>query len=484
MGKKGIGKAFLVVIAIGFGLIGLSFLETPFPDIVPLSVLQQTIGCDPDEVECFLSFPRNVRGDNPVFPLVLPLQDVDTSSPMTIEFQTFPINVIAECLPFAGDITIDLTDEDGNLLTVVQKGKTEVQPLLMQGQQTLIFNFNVPSCPTGNILYGFEKLNPDGTATACFFPSGQLSGCGIGTGLRFSQAPPEIREFANPLLAQRVFLSDRDQDVIETAQRFAIAESFQLVNPTVITDLKVFADSDVIRSLRDLDTKITAFVWNLDKTPPERIVQSAETFSALTTGIDLDFTFPNAVALLAVVNDQPVTYGVGIRVEQNIGQEFLYKQSNQTAVTHECRIDRNSQSDSESMFVPNGLCGFDIFHSQFLASQILAELPDPNDPTTLTRPELVALLCEGISPEPIICQGINTASPTADQCGATEIFFNGQCLCAPTFDRDAQGNCVITDTDLLPALLQIGEFSLQLLVIIGAIIIVLGIIGIIVRSRR
>jgi len=482
MGKKGIGKAFLVVIAIGFGLIGLSFLETPFPDIVPLSILQQTIGCDPDEVECFFSFPRNIRSDNVGAPFALPLNEIDVNSPMTIEYQTFPINVIAECLPFAGDIDINLTDENGNLITVVTKGKTEIQPLLMQGQQTLILEFIVPTCPTGTILYGFEKLNPDGTATPCFFPSGQLSGCGLGTGLRFSQTPPEIREFVNPLLAQRVFLSDRDQIIEETAQRFAIAESFQLVDPTVITDVTIAIGQGA--QFPSLETSITAFVWNLDKTPPERIVQSAETFTGITRDVDLDFTFPNAVVLLAVENDQQINYGVGIRVDQNIGEIFEYHQSNQTAVTHECRIDRNSASDSESMFVSNGLCGFDIFHSQFLASQILAQLPDPNDPATLTRPELVALLCEGISPEPIICQGINTASPTDDQCGATEIFFNGQCLCAPTFDRDAQGNCVITETDLLPDLLQIGQFSLQLLVIIGVIIIVLGIIGIIVRSRR
>ncbi len=481
--KKGIGAVFLVIIVIGFGMIGLSFLETPFPDIVPLSLLQR-FGCDPDQVECFSSHPRIIRSDQVQTPFALPLQQIDTTLPMIIEYQTFPVVLPASCIGFEGDIDIMLTDENGDLVTIVKKGRTDIQPLLKQGQQTLIRQFIVPTCPTDRITYEFEKLNPDGTATPCFFPSGQLSGCGLGTGLRFTQKAPELREFANPLLAQSLFLSDRDQEVVETAQRFAVAESFQLVDPTVITDLRVQIDNPLSTSLTDLETSITAFVWNLDKTPPERVVQSAETFTGLTRDFELDFTFPNAVVLLAVENDQQITYGVGIRVDQNIGQEFAYQQANLTAVTHECVIDRNSATDSESMFTSNGICGFDIFHSQFLASQILAELPDPNDPATLTRPELVALLCEGITPEPIICQGIDTTSPTAGSCGVTEIFFNRECICAPTFFRQANGQCVIADKSNLPDLLQISEFSFNLLVIAGGIVVGLGILGIIVRRRR
>ena len=159
MGKKGIGKAFLVVIAVGFGLIGLSFLETPFPDFIPLSVLQQTIGCDPDEVECFFSFPRIIRSDNVGAPFALPLNEIDVNSPMTIEYQTFPINIASGCEGFEGDITINLTDENRNLITVVSKGKTEIQPLIMQGQQTLIFEFVVPTCPTGTILFPFRPCS-------------------------------------------------------------------------------------------------------------------------------------------------------------------------------------------------------------------------------------------------------------------------------------------------------------------------------------
>ncbi len=489
MGKKGIGKAFLVIIAVGFGLIGLSFLETPFPDIIPLTILQQTIFCPPDQVECRIAFVGSAGffqdGQAPIN--ILPLSEIDTLSPMIVNFEAEPIrtatntffNVPPECESFVTeDVIMNLKDENDNVLHVIPEGITDIQPFIQQGQQTLILETVAGVC---------QPNFDDGIRSIRYFMNGvqdPVFGTGQATFI-FSQKPPEIIEFSNTLLAQHNFLSDyRDQAVVEKAQRFAVAESFQLVDPTVITDLKIRMGSDLRQSERDLDTQITAFVWNLDETPPKRIVQSTETFKGITSDIDLEFTFQNAVVLLAVENDQQITYGVGFRVDQNIGQEFVYTQSNQTADTHECVIDRNSASDSESMFVSNGLCGFDIKHSQFKASQILQALPDLNDPNILTRPELVALLCEGISPEPIICQGINTARPTADQCGVTEIFFNGQCLCAPTFDRNAQGDCVITETDLLPDLLQIGQFSLQLLVIIGVIIIVLGIIGIVVKSRR
>ncbi len=486
MGKKGIGKVFLVVIVFGFGLIGLSFLETPFPDFIPLSLLQQIFFCQPDKVECQISFVGSfgsfVDGNPPI--QILPLNDIDTKSPMIVNFAGEPIRsgsfaLPPECESFATeDIIINLKDENDNVIHIITEGITDIQPFIQQGQQTLILETVAGVCQPNfddglrSIRYAMHAVpSPTGSFGQATFV--------------FLQKPPEIIEFKETLLEQHLFLSDyRDQGVEEKAQRFAVAESFQLVDPTVITDVKIRIGSGLRQSDRDLGTQITAFVWNLDETPPKRIVQSTETFTGATPSVDIEFTFQNAVVLLAVENDQQITYGVGFRVDQNIGEIFVYTQSNQTADTHECVIDRNSASDSESMFVSNGLCGFDIKHSQFKASQILAQLPDVNDPNTLTRPELVALLCEGISPEPAICQGINTASPTADQCGVTEIFFNGECLCAPTFDRNAQGDCIITETDLLPDLLQIGQFSLQLLVIIGVIIIVLGIIGIVVRSRR
>jgi len=492
---KNAGLFFGAIVLVGFGVVAIGFLETPFPDIIPLSLIL--------ERECFvnvLGFGQVSFGDlectlrissltDRVLPLTRPLTlvGVDTDSPMTLEWTWVSSSQgNLACDATVTDPTVTLTDETGSIISTPPKGITEIQPLLLPDQQTLNIlvegNFDPVICQQGDVRY-----------------NGELT-------LRFLQDPPEIQEFTNPLLAQWLYLADfRDQSRVETSQRFAVAESFQLVDPTVITSLRVRIGSDLNIGEQDFGTSITAFVWNLDESPPKRIVQSAETFTGFQASrpeVDIDFTFPNAVALLPVENNQQITYGVGIRVEQNIGQKFIYMQSNQTADTHECVIARNSASDSESSFISNALCGFDIFHSHFKASQILDTgdegvsqviildrlteienlIESTDDP--ITRAELVALLCEGIEPEPQICQGINTASPTADQCGVTEIFFNGQCLCAPTFDRNAQGSCEISDKSTLPDLLQIGGLSFLALVVIGVIIILVGITGIIVRRRR
>ncbi len=483
MGNKGknVGIFFIIIIIVGIGVVAIGFsqstLPLPFPELQSLSVLLER-ECSPNvigfgqvsfgDLECTLRI-TNLRDQD--LPLTRPLTliGVDTDSPMTLDWNYIHSSRgNLACDATVTDPTVTLTDETGSIIATPPKGITEIQPLLLPDQQTLIIlvegNFDPVICQEGDVRYNGEVR------------------------LNFLQDPPEIQEFTNPLLEQWLYLADfRDQARIETDQRFAVAESFQLVDPTVITGLRVRVGSDLSFSLQDFGTSLTAFVWDLNESPPKRIVQSAETFTGFQSSrpeIDIDFTFPNAVALLAVDNNQQITYGVGIRVEQSIGQEFVYTQSNQTADTHECVIARNSPSDSESTFVSNGLCGFDIFHSPFKASQILQALPDVNDPNTLTRSDLIALLCEGVSPTPVTCQGFDTAQPTPSSCGVTEIFFNGQCLCAPTYDRQSNGQCVIADKSNLPDLLQIGQFSLQLLVIIGAIIIVLGIIGIILRSRR
>jgi len=480
MGNKGnnAGLMFLVIVVIGVGVVAVGFsqqiIPLPLPELQSLSVLLER-ECDVNTVgfgqinfgdlQCRLIIGTLVDDRLPVVK-PLPLTDVDVKSPMTLT-----LNYVASsqgnpaCDATVSDPIVTLSDENGNVIGTPPQGITDIQPLITQGQQTLVItiqgNFDPAVCGDGDVRY-----------------NGSLR-------IDFLQKPPEIEEFTNPLLEQWLYLADfRDQSRIETDQSFAVAESFQLVDPTVITGLRVRIGSDLPTSSQDFDTSITAFVWNLDESPPKRVVQSAETFKGIVASrpeIDIDFTFPNAVALLALENNQQVTYGVGIRVDQNIGQKFIYMQSNQTADTHECVIDRNSQADSESMFVSNGLCGFDIFHSPFKASQILAELPDINDPSlSITQAEIIRILCEGLEPEPDICQ----IQATPDQCGITEIFFNGECICAPTFDRNAQGDCEITEKNLLPDLLQIAEFSFLLLVIIGGIIIVIGIIGIIIRSRR
>ncbi len=483
MGNKGknLGLLFGVFVVVGIGVVAIGFSETTFPDIIPFALILErecnfnTIGFGEvsfGDIECNQRFNSFRTSDLP-FSFVLPLSGVDTNSPMILDYNFDPSFPSAECLPFVTDITtLTLTDENGSIIFVGDETITDIQPLLLPDQQALIVSFDdttVGICPTQDIRY--------------------VGGGGCNC-LTFLQRPPEIEEFTDPLLEQWLYLADfRDQGVIETSQRFAVAESFQLVDPTVITGLRARVGSDLSSALQDASTSVTAFVWNLDETPPKRVVQSAETFVGLKPSrpeLDLDFTFPNAVVLLAVENNQQVTYGVGISVTQNVGQEFVYMQANQTANTHECVIDRNSLADSESMFVPNGICGFDIFHNQFKAFQILQALPDIDDPNlgdpslSITQTELIRILCEGLEPEPDICQ----IQPTPDQCGITEIFFNGECICAPTFDRNAQGDCEITEKNLLPDLLQIAEFSFLLLVVIGGIIIVIGIIGIIVRSRR
>jgi len=477
------------MIVFGLALVGMTVLEIPISDIFSLTIIQRLTGCDPDEVECFLGFQGFFNDGNPPR-FALPLSEVDTNAPITINFVVDPIRTGSfalplECEPFVTeDVIVNMKDGNGNIIQVIQEGLTDLQPLLLPNQQTLVLEFVAGVCQP-NFDDGIRSINyavsgvPDPSVGGNPFPS-----------LRFLQKPPEIREFSNALLEQRIFLSDnRDQAVDELVPRFAIAETFQLVNPTVITDLTfqmaILRPDD--RSIPiDLQTTITAYVWNMGQTPPERIVQSSETFTGLDRDHILQFTFPNAVALLPVDNnDQPITYGVGVRIDQNPTQKFGYQQSNQTAATHLCVIDRNSQVDSENMFVPNGLCGFDIFHSQFLASTILDEVDIDTpiiDLDPLSREELITLLCEGVSPEPEICQG-DIFILNANSCGVTEVFFDESCICAPNYDRNEAGKCELRET---PDLLKIGDFTSEELVIIGLglLILVIGAVGIAALTRR
>ena len=508
MGKKGIGKAFLVVIAVGFGLIGLSFLETPFPDIIPLTVLDTSRNINCDGAECRLAFDfgkSNFLGD----PLrdVLPLSEIDLNAPILVDFRIEPIflehggfNSNPSADP-ACALVVSNANEKMNLVAFsVQAGSTvptlttsiteggfgmdssgrnivlqqDIQPLLTEGQDVLNMELVAPTCPTliYSIFHG-RCDTPTATATCARGSSGAR--------IDFLKKPADIELSQNPLLEQNRKL--QGNEVTENRTRFAIAETFQLIDPTVITSIVMeIGARDGQTGQPVTDTRVTAVVWNMDKTPPERIIESDTLGGFGILQNNVEFKFPNAVALKATENNQQITYGVGIRVDQSIGDEFIYLQFDQTSKTHQCLIDTNPTTTGETAFSPNGLCGMDIFHNPTQALAILNIVE--NEPETLTRDELIALLCEGISPKPVTCQGFDTAQPTAGSCGDTEIFFNGQCLCAPTYDRQANGQCVITDSSLLPDLLQIGQFSLQLLVIIGAIIIVLGIIGIILRSRR
>ncbi len=509
MGKKGIGKAFLVVIAVGFGLIGLSFLETPFPDIIPLTLLDsnRSVNCDGAECRLAFSFAQGSFDGTPIRDN-LPLSEVDLNAPINVGFRIEPIflehggfNSSPSADP-ACALVVSNANEKLNLVAFDPKaGSTvpmlttslleggfevdsrdrqivsqqDIQPLLTKGQGVLSMELVAPTCPT--LLYSIFHgtcNTPTATATCARGSSGVR--------IDFLKKAPEIELNQNPLLEQNRHL--QGNDIRENRTSFAIAEVFKLTDPTVITSIVMaIGAKDFTTGEPSIDTRATAIIWNMDKTPPERIIES-DTLSGFGTQCcsDVEFKFPNAVVLKAIENNQQITYGVGIRVDQNLGDEFIYERFDQTADTHQCVIDTNPTATGETAFSPNGLCGMDIFHNPTQALSILNIVE--NEPETLTRDELIALLCEGVSPQPITCQGFDTAQPTPSSCGDTEIFFNGQCLCAPTYDRQANGQCVITDSSLLPDLLQIGQFSLQLLVIIGAIIIVLGIIGIILRSRR
>ena len=95
---------------------------------------------------------------------------------------------------------------------------------------------------------------------------------------------------------------------------------------------------------------------------------------------------------------------------------------------------------------------------------------------------LTVRVATGLEPEPEICQG-DLFQLTINQCGATEVFFDGDCLCAPNYDRNEAGSCEIRE---VPSLLKIGEFTSEELVIIGIglLILITGAVGIFALIRR
>ena len=498
---------FGFLIVVGLVVIAIPVLDFEF-DVLPLALLRESFGCDPNSVgfgevsfgrsDCFLSF-NSFTTDQLPFQHFLGLSIVDKNSPIILEYNFIPNPQNAtNCDPFVTDVvTLRVTDENGNLVVNAMETAINLQPLLLPDQQTLIINFassGIGVCPTENVQYSRTGTN----------------------GIRFLPAPPEIQEVANPLLEQWLFLANfRDTEFIETSNHFAVAEEFQLTQPTVITGLRVRVGSGLSLSLQDAGTSLTAYVWNTDKVPPERVVQSAETFDGIRSSrveLDLDFTFPNAVALLPNNN-----YAVGIKVKQETGQEFAYTHSDQTANTHRCVIDKSPQPNGETLFVDNGICGFDIFHSQFNAFTILnagqtggggngggttiitqTEIIEKitnientiltlgsSSEDQITKTELIAILCEGIEPRPQVCEEGTGIFLTANQCGVTEIFFEGDCLCQPGFDRTEQGTCELRDDR--PSILQVGQFASDDLILIGLglLIIVVGAVGIaFVRGRR
>jgi len=486
----------VVLIIVGLAVVGFSFSDTSFPPILPLNfllerecrvnIVTQTGEVSPGDLLCRLNLPAPRTQDLPI-QIFLPLTVMDINSPMILDFNFQPFFPSAECLPFLSDITkVILTDENGIIIFDGDEGITDIQPLLLPNQQTLILNFDDRGfgvCPTEDVRYSGEG--------------------GSNNQFTFFAKPPEITENTNPLLALWLYLGDfREQGVVEPAQNFAVAETFQLVDPTVITELRVMIGTGNDRATPSTfveETTLTAFVWDIDQSPAKRIVQSKETFTGIKESrseLILDFTFPTSVVLLPTQNNVPINYAVGIKVEQNSGSEFIYNKSDQIADTHKCIIDRTANPDAEGTFVDNGLCGFDIRHSPFKAfsllkssegteteDQILDRLAEIENTILstddeLTRTELTAILCEGITPQPAICQ----VGLTANSCGVTEFFFEGDCLCNAGYDRVESGDCELRDTSLL----QIGDFTEEELVIIGIglLILVIGAIAIAFARRR
>ncbi len=484
--KTVVGVALIIL---GLAVVGFSISDTGFPEIskvLPLTFLLNR-ECDPNEItqegsvspgdlECDLNISR-FDDDQLPFTKVLPLSAIDTNSPMILDnfYQAGTSSNSACAATITSPLVVTLSDENGILITMPPTGITDIQPLITT-QQSLVITMDAVvddpvACPSGSITY-------NGGLRLDFFP-----------------APPEINEDKVLLLEQWLYLGDfRDQGVDEPATNIAVAEKFQLENPTVITDLRVMIGTD-----RDTQTTITAFVWNMDTSPPERITQSEETVTGISDSraeLILDFTFPTTVVLLPTQNNVPINYAVGVKVEQNSGSNFQYTKSDQLANTHECVIDRTANPDAESSFVSNGLCGFDIRHSPFRAFSLLkaAEGTETEDQILdrlaeieneilstddeITRTELTAILCEGITPQPAICQ----VGLTANSCGVTEFFFEGDCLCNEGYDRIESGDCKLRDSSLL----NIGEFSDEELIIIGIglLILVIGAVVIATITRR
>jgi hypothetical protein len=347
------------------------------------------------------------------------------------------------------------------------------------------------------------------------------------TGNVTAGAIPEINESVQQLLNAKEFVASAN--VIEVTRNFALGERFQLTSPTVISDFTIRLATE------DPNVTVTGYIWNIDISPPLRLVSSVETFNGTDLGTVLDdktFTFARAVVLEPTANvtcvtapcdPVPVNYIVGIRVDQNLAGSFTYgfNETESSTVpassdmgvvtpevlkpeTHEAQIDILVGTDGETQFAettPRGLLGIDIFHDAGFAVVVMEEIDDIIDMsmngTATDEEELTA--CIAIFPPPPEC--VNTDPLAPQTCGVAEEFNTASqtCVCKDGFSQQSvtlstdSGSQVIEclpdpeaiETSAIPPPLQVPPRVDPIVFIgLGGAIIAISIIGIGVRAIR
>ena len=520
------------MIVFGVAVISITVLEIPISlSIFQLSLIDADRNILCDGSECRKSFGGSITGD-PTVDLgsggggftQIPLSEVDFNAPIRIGFRVEPFSIAVGCESFVSTnemmninaFSIQPGTTVPMLTTTIQEGGfddssgrqrvifTDIQPLLTEGQDILELATQAGFCSIGSgivyIVFNDRCNTPSTTDPTILCTRGDA-----GAKVTFFKKPPEFNEPSllikgtiadfgsgfspipsNVLLAQNVFLSTSEFEQSETS--FAVGEKFQLSNPTVITAIQMELHDSRAFAVPS-PAVITGFIWNLDESPPKRIAQSQSLTGISSRDSNFKFSFPNAIVLMP--GNPPTNYAVGIRVDENLGDlNYGHSPEQLIAKTHSGIRSLTTTANDEGTFQDVGLVGIDIFHDRALAETILAltdggdvdqPLPD-QPPEPLTQTELIAILCAGLEPEPEICQG-DLFQLTINQCGATEVFFDGDCLCAPNYDRNEAGSCEIRE---VPSLLKIGEFSSEELVIIGIglLILITGAVGILALIRR
>lgn len=329
---------------------------------------------------------------------------------------------------------------------------------------------------------------------------------------------PEINEQNQKLLGAKVYVGDGN--IISTEPRFAIGESFNVENPTVITDFTINIATG------DPDVEVRGYIWNND-IPPVRIATSPDVFNGTEIGTtlnDVTFTFPQALALEPTMNvtcavapcdPVPINYIVGIRVDKNLIGSFTYafKETESETInatssggvvtpeilkpeTHIAVLDPNVALDGETSFnqiVPRGVLGIDIFHNAPLGEDIMEQVEETiemsENGTASDEEELIA--CIGIFPPPEECVGDDPLAP--QECGLAEDLIGGVCVCKAGFtsSQDIEGNAVCLETQqvktisAIPTKLQVPPRVDPIVFLgLGGLLLGVGLIGIVVRKFK